>query len=905
MIASTFKTITQEHIREVVTREIWHRGYNYFKHNAVLSLNHNDYTISASVRGTANYPYQVHIVESDQQISHTSCTCPYSSRWGWVCKHIVAVLLAWIHQRDSLYYPSASEYTGSRVQDNSPANVVALKPLNPLYGILSSWFPLSEHVQVSVDLENEGPKLKITLLSETNKRTAVLIVPEDESPDMLQRLRSIRDVSFSRNVAGTRFIRNRASHELMADYDEQDRLVLTPGYRIKDENGKQTIVTRDDANHYRINDRWLWFKNAYIMIEQMPEEFSPYINGGKPLVYAGTAIVDFFTYAMPVLEHTKGFIPSERIKNTHILPGPELKHIGVEDSGDWFYLAPYYETAGVSLNIDELTALRNKDGFVKKDNDWVYVPDDILKRWKDTGNIEEGRVKVSRLSYTRLRAELHDSVRMEEPPSVSNFYSILNRVTEITGAPAVSSMKGILRDYQKSGYDWLYFLYKNQLNGVLADEMGLGKTHQTMALLSAIYGNGASLPSIIVVPTSVMDHWESKLREYLPWIGINRYYDKARSLDAVKPYHVVLTTYTIMSHDIDTLSKQPWEYAVLDEAQKIKNYTTRAYKSSKLLDARHRLALTGTPIENRLTELWSIFDFLEPGYLGSLKTFTQNYDTPITKHDDAGKMKVLKKVIHPFKLRRLKSDVLDDLPAKIEDIRYCSLTAHQVSLYRSLVDARGKVLIKKLSDESKPIDYLHIFALITKLKRLCDHPSLVIKDHNSAYTSGKFELFKEIMEEAIDSGEKIVVFSQYLEMMSLIEQWLKTKHIEFSSLRGSTRNRAGVIKKFQDNPDCRVFVGSLLAGGLGIDLTSASVVIHYDRWWNAAREDQATDRVHRIGQKKSVQVFKLITRGTLEEKIDTMIKQKSILMNSIVESDDAILKKLSRAELIELLKAPA
>ena len=904
MIASTFKTITQEQIQEVVTREIWQRGHRYFRRNAILSLNHNDYTITASVQGTANYPYHVHIVESDHQISSMNCTCPYSSRWGWVCKHIVAVLLAWINQRDAFLHPSSPEHSGQVIKEYSKSGDVPLKPLNPLYGIVSSWFPLSEYIKAYVDLEDGGPKLKLTLISEINKRTAVLIVPEDESPDMLQRLRGIGGVSFSEKAGKTGLIRHKVSHELFADYDEQGRLVLTPGYRIKDEQGKQTFVAQGDPGYARINDRWLWANNTFIMIEQIPEEFAPYFHGEKTLLYTGTDIVDFFTYSMPALEHKKGFVPSERIQNTRILPEPQLQRVSVDESGDWFYLAPYYETAGVSLNIDELIGQRNKDGFIKKDNNWVYVPDSLVKRWKDIGNREGGRIKVSRLTYTRLRAELNSSVPVEEPLPVNHFYSVLNRITGITDAPPLSAMNGNLRDYQKSGYDWLYFLYKNQLNGVLADEMGLGKTHQTMALLSSIYGNGTSLPSIIVVPTSVMDHWESKLREYLPWIVINRYYEKDRSLAVVQPYHLLLTTYTILSHDIEVLSKQEWEYVVLDEAQKIKNYTTKAYKSAKLLNARHKLALTGTPIENRLTELWSIFDFLLPGYLGSLKKFTQDYDTPITRQDDTEKTKVLKKVIHPFKLRRLKSDVLDDLPSKIEDVRYCTLTPYQIALYRGLIDARGKALIERLGDESKPVAYLHIFALITKLKRLCDHPVLVTKDRNNVYTSGKFDLFKEIMEEAIDSGEKIVVFSQYLEMMTLIEQWLKTKHIVFSSLRGSTHNRAGVIKKFQDDTDCRVFVGSLMAGGLGIDLTSASVVIHYDRWWNAAREDQATDRVHRIGQKKSVQVFKLITRGTLEEKINIMIKQKSTLMNSVVESDDAILKKLSRAELIELLQSP-
>ncbi len=901
MIASTLKTITQEQIQAVVTREIWQRGYQYFRKNAVLSFNHSDYTISAAVRGTANYPYQVHIVESENHISGMTCSCPYSSRWGWVCKHIVAVVLTWIQQRDAGYYDVSHAIREQAVPDGQGARVI---PLNPLTGILSSWFSLSEPLHPSVDLEIKGPRITITLHSESKERTAVLIVPAYESPEMLQRLRSIPGVSFTEQASRIHFLKHKVSYALHADYDEQDRLRLTPGYRIRDDHDDQRFIARDDPQYTVLSDSWLWSGSAYLMIEPMPEEFSPYFRNEKPLLYAGTDIIDFFTYAMPVLGQHKGFIPSDRVKNTRVLPAPALSTIRVVDAGDWLYLAPYYESSGIVLGIDDLVSLDRQHGFIRKGSDWIHIPDDVLKAWKGAGTIEQGRVRVSRLSYARLRAELQDGVVLEEPSPVQRYFSILNRLEDPESAPLPHDMQGLLRDYQKAGYDWLYYLYTHRLSGVLADEMGLGKTHQTMALLSAIYGNGVSQPSLIVAPTSVMDHWESKLHEYIPWMTINRYYDTTRSLDVHKPYHVVLTTYTVLVRDIDTLSQQHWEYVILDEAQKIKNYATKAFTSSRRLSARYRLALTGTPLENRLTELWAIFDFLLPGYLGPLRKFVQDYEIPITRYHDTGRIQMLKKVIHPFKLRRLKSDVLNDLPAKVEDVRYCTLSQHQVALYKKLADAGGKALIKKLSDESKPVDYLHIFALITKLKRLCDHPVLVSRAPAPTVTSAKFELFKEIMNEAIDSGEKIVVFSQYLDMLSLIEQWLTSRRISFSSLRGSTRNRADVIEKFQDDPDCRVFVGSLLAGGLGIDLTSASVVIHYDRWWNAAREDQATDRVHRIGQKKSVQVFKLITRGTLEEKIDTIIRRKSSLMNSIVESDDALLKKLSRSELIELLQGP-
>jgi len=901
MIPATLKTITEEHIKQLVTSEIWHRGQQYFKRGAVLSLKYDGYTVTASVHGTAQYPYQVYIIGTDYQISHMSCTCPYSSRWGWVCKHIVAVLLAWIHERDTLYNIN-DEKKPLTLSPN--AGTFTFNHINPFTGMLSSWFHSSEQINAYVDMEDTPPKLRITLSTEANERSAILIVPHNEAPDILLRLKDMSGVSFSERVLGIKFLRQKVSYEIRADYDEQDNLVLTPGYLVKSTDNNLIFLSKQDPHCSLIDNRWLWYDNTYAMMEEMPEILAPYFNNEKPLKYSGNDIINFFTYSMPVLEHTKGFNASDRVKNTRILSEPKLGQIDVEDRGDWFYLAPYYHAGDIKINIRELIQLRNKDGFVKKDNNFIYVPDSIVTNWQDIGEIVDDRIKVSKLHYTRLRAEMSKNVSLNEPLSLNEFYSNLNRIKDLQEAPEPFRMNGKLRLYQKAGYNWLYFLYINHLNGVLADEMGLGKTHQTMALLSTVYKDGKLPPSMIVVPTSVMDHWESKLYEYLPWMVINRYYEKGRSIEKDKPYHILLTTYNIMLRDIDKLSKMEWEYVVLDEAQKIKNYKSKIYKASRMLNAKHKLALTGTPIENRLTELWAIFDFLLPGYLGSLKKFIQDYEIPISKYGDTKKLEAIKRIIHPFKLRRLKEDVLKDLPPKIEDIRYCSLTSHQVSLYKHFIEVKGKSLIKQLNDESKPIDYIHIFALITKLKRLCDHPLLVLNTNGDSYTSGKFELFKEIMEEALDSRQKIVVFSHYLEMLSIIEQWLKAKHIGFSSLRGSTRNRAEVIKRFQEDNSCRVFVGSLMAGGLGIDLTSASVVIHYDRWWNAAREDQATDRVHRIGQKRSVQVFKLITRGTLEEKIDNIIKQKAFLMNSVVESEETIVKRLSRKEIIELLTAP-
>ncbi len=898
MIAATLETIKQEHIKEVVTREIWQRGYGYFKHNSVLSLSHNRHTLTASVQGNNSHPYQVQVVETDRHISHMTCTCPYAARWGWVCKHIVAVLLIWIHQRDK------DDFMHFRKPGSSYPDTI-INSENPFYSIFSSWFSSFEKMGMYVDLTGSGPQLEITLRSKTNDRKAKLIIPAIESPMLYEQIRALQGVEWSDKAAGVRLNKQLVTYELKADYDGDNRLMLTPGYSIKMHDNTQVFMDLEQAKQHVINGRWFWYDNAYSTIEDMPETIKPYFDGDKPLVYKGTEIIDFFTYSMPAVEHEKRFKPSERVKTTHIISSPEIGRIKVEGEGEWLYLAPYYDVAGVDLSLEELIRSRDESGFVRNNNNWVYVPENTIKVWSKIGTLtDDKKIKISKIAYARLRSEINDTISIEEPEQIGKFYTELNRVVDPAPAPTIDNMNGTLRDYQKTGYNWLWFLYTNQLNGILADEMGLGKTHQTMAVLSSVYKNGNTTPSLVVAPTSVIDHWEYKLHEYLPWIKVNKYHDKNRSLQDSGQYHIVLTTYAVMSLDIGKIADRQWEYVILDEAQKIKNHTTKAYRAAKSLLARHRLALTGTPIENRLTELWSIFDFLMPGYLGPLDGFVKEYELPIEKYNDEDRKETLKRIINPFKLRRLKADVLKELPRKLEDVRYCSLTPHQVSLYKHLINTQGSELLRTLSDETKPIEYMHIFSLITKLKRLCDHPALIMDGHEKSQTSGKFDLFKTLVEEAADSGEKIVVFSQYLEMLDLIEKWLKSKKMAFASLRGSTRKRAEVISRFQKDSHCRVFVGSLMAGGLGIDLTSASVVIHYDRWWNAAREDQATDRVHRIGQRKGVQVFKLITRGTLEEKIDNLIKEKASLMNSIIKSDDVLIKKLSRENIMELFRAP-
>jgi SNF2 family DNA or RNA helicase len=345
--------------------------------------------------------------------------------------------------------------------------------------------------------------------------------------------------------------------------------------------------------------------------------------------------------------------------------------------------------------------------------------------------------------------------------------------------------------------------------------------------------------------------------------------------------------------------------AVFDEIQYLKNRGTLSHQAARELPSEVKLGLTGTPIENSLVELKALFDLVLPGYFGSDEAFAKRYAGAADEVEESRRVGELRRLVSPFVLRRLKSAVLDELPEKIEDTRTCTLSEDQVKLYRDALATRGKKLVREIEAAGeKPLPYIHVFALLNLLKQICDHPALATKELDRAgeLESGKWDLFREILRECLDSGQKVVVFTQYLGMIELMQRHLDELGVEHAVLTGASVKRGEIVGRFNEDPACRVFLGSLKAGGTGIDLVGGSVVIHYDRWWNAAREDQATDRVHRIGQKRAVQVFKLVTEGTLEEKIAAIIERKRDLMASVLEEDDPRLAKIfTREELLELL----
>lgn len=598
----------------------------------------------------------------------------------------------------------------------------------------------------------------------------------------------------------------------------------------------------------------------------------------------------------------------ESIKQSEILEQPELAQIKVHKADDgWFYLDPSYGSGNDQVSmVDLMRHFRKKRRqYLKSGNRWVKVPDFIKELEWDLD--ESGRfIKVDSLGLLRIKAAIGDFDQFVGSKRLLNQIRKKLSFTPEGKTPSIAHTKLSLREYQETGLKWLWWLYENDLHGLLADEMGLGKTHQAMALMSAIQKQKPEAKFLVIAPTTVLDHWEDKVNEFCPNLLPMKHHGPKRTQNLpsfLKQHSLMITSYGVLLRDIKAMSEIAWEAVILDEAHFVKNNDTATYRAVCRLSASIRVCLTGTPIENHLGELKNIFDFLLPGYLGSDEYFKKNFMDPITKDSSAAQEAALQKLVHPFKMRRVKANVLKDLPEKVEDIRHCTLSPEQVRLYKRILDLKARPLVEQLKNDTSPVPYLHVFATLTLLKQICNHPALL--SENPEYhqgESGKFELLKDILAEALGSDHKVVIYSQYIGMIKMISSYLKDQAVDHAVLTGATRKRGQVIQRFQTDPECKVFIGSLLAGGIGIDLTAASVVIHYDRWWNASKENQATDRVYRIGQNKNVQVLKLVTRGTLEEKIDALIQSKRQLFEKFMDRDEELFKSFSRSQLIELLQ---
>ncbi len=469
-----------------------------------------------------------------------------------------------------------------------------------------------------------------------------------------------------------------------------------------------------------------------------------------------------------------------------------------------------------------------------------------------------------------------------------------------------------MREYQKRGVAWLAYLESLGLCGCLADDMGLGKTIQVIArLLHEQAQADRPPPTLLIAPTSVLGNWRKEMERFAPQLhtmihhGTDRCRDAQAFAEQALAHDVVIVSYSLALRDLALLSPLSWHRIVLDDAQIIKNPEAQQTKAILKLNARSRLALTGTPVENRLLDLWSIFNFLNPGYLGKQAGFRKNYETPIQRDHDAGKSAQLKRLIEPFILRRIKTDpsIIKDLPDKVENKQYCNLSLEQASLYEAVVRD-----VEQQLEQSDGIQRQGLMlSTLMKLKQICNHPAQFLQDNSAfeAARSHKLERLSDMLAEVQAEGESALIFTQFTEIGSQLERYIKsTQGFETYYLHGGTSRskREKMIARFQDpeSPPA-VFVLSLKAGGVGITLTRANHVFHFDRWWNPAVEDQATDRAFRIGQTRNVFVHKFLTLGTLEERLDEIIEDKKKVAGAIVGSDESWLAQLDNESFKQLI----
>ncbi|MBN1310109.1 MAG: DEAD/DEAH box helicase [Anaerolineae bacterium] len=566
--------------------------------------------------------------------------------------------------------------------------------------------------------------------------------------------------------------------------------------------------------------------------------------------------------------------------------------------------------------FEELVAL--KQPMVRFKGEWVALdPEQIEAALKffeqETGEGEMGLLDALKLAADGADTEIDgmevDAVDMSG--WLDDLFAQLRSPDTAVPPPVPASLNGTLRPYQERGFGWLNQMRQMGLGACLADDMGLGKTIEAITLwLHEREKLDVQQPVLLVCPTSVVGNWRHELGRFAPSLKVMPHHGKDRLrgkkfIQASQEVDVVLTSYALLSRDRETLEAVEWSEVVLDEAQNIKNPSTKQAQAARALQAEQRIALTGTPVENRLSELWSIFHFLNPGYLGSHDTFRSQFSIPIERYGNEEAAGALRRLTAPFILRRLKTDsnIIADLPEKFENKVYCTLSAEQATLYEAVV--REEIAAMEGAEDAMARRGA-VLRMLTRLKQICNHPAHFLKESSDRLDdrSGKLDRLGEMLDEALSEGDRALIFTQYAEMGSLLQPYLEQQlGVETLYLHGGTpaKKRQEMIDRFQAEYGPSLFILSLKAGGTGLNLTRASHVFHYDRWYNPAVENQATDRAFRIGQTKNVQVHKFICLGTLEERIDELIEHKLALAESIVGAGESWITEMSNDDLRELV----
>ncbi|MCL6702880.1 DEAD/DEAH box helicase [Pseudomonas sp. T1.Ur] len=866
------------------------RGRRYALENRVRIVEAGDSTISASCEGSGGSVYRqtIRLKESAKGtliLLEAACSCPVRIN----CKHCAAVLL---QVQETLAYPAAEKDA---------------QMLEKLQAVLDNRSPKAPP-QVLVDNVQPVPRLWLA---------------------------SIEFSAFEpRNGKMQRYIQHRAalSFSYLDEYVSGQR---NTDVLIRQETQALRIKRHTDVEQsYREQLRILGFKIATRQSKALPEsagELYEMVNDSAWLTFTLNDLPKLRTQGWELqIDEDFGFD----------LTAVDEWYATVEETSerDWFDLE-----LGIIVNGERLSLLPILLNLMRSHIE-LFNPERLARRRDDElilvnlphrPNSEFGPQQVA-LPYgrlkpvlatlgefylqepgtTKLRLNSADALRLNPLQDMplrweggEHIRSLAQRLRDIkdytTTAP--KGLNATLRPYQLEGLSWMQSLRQLEVGGILADDMGLGKTLQTLAhILSEKHAGRLDRPCMVVMPTSLIPNWLDEASHFTPQLKVLALYGAGRKkhFERLADYDLILTTYALLPKDVERLKAQPLHVLILDEAQYIKNPTSKAAQAARELDARQRLCLSGTPLENHLGELWSLFHFLLPGWLGDIKTFNRDYRVPIEKRGSDVRLQHLNGRIKPFLLRRTKEQVATELPPKTEIIHWVELSDAQRDVYETMRLAMDKKVRDEITRKGVARSQIIILEALLKLRQVCCDLRLISDAAlpTRGSSSGKLDSLMEMLEELFEEGRRVLLFSQFTSMLALIEEELKKRGVEYAILTGQTRDRRTPVKEFQSGKR-QIFLISLKAGGVGLNLTEADTVIHYDPWWNPATENQATDRAYRIGQEKPVFVYKLIARGTVEEKIQLLQKEKSDLAAGVLDGRVAGDWKLQNED-IEALFAP-
>ena len=711
--------------------------------------------------------------------------------------------------------------------------------------------------------------------------------------------------------------------------------IMTVGVTAADEN--VWLPDPEIPTRYSARD----FSAEHVALARLQRSgFSSPDANGKLQLLGQSSVLNFLAREFPKLQREWSVTLDEQLENRtlknleRVEPQFQITSSGVQ----WFDLGVVFAaSSGETFSAADIQRLilsgqnhtRLKNGKMAViDTGAVGELQEVLLDCAPQQNATGYRISNMQAGFLEATLRQHADWRVQAPTAWRDRAAKQSGEAKLE-CPPLGDLENILRPYQKQGVAWLHFLRANGFGGILADEMGLGKTLQTLAFLKncssrreealsskseignrkseivqSLVTSAATKPHLIVCPTSLVFNWVAEAKKFTPELKVLALHgpDRHARFEQIAASDIIVTSYALIRRDAEKYRGLEFDTVALDEAQHIKNRQTQNAQAVKAVRAKHRIVLTGTPLENSVLDLWSIFDFLMPGYLGTAKDFRERYELPIAKEKNAEAQTRLARRLRPFMLRRLKRDVAEDLPAKLEQVSFCELTPDQRSVYQQVIEASRKEVLEAVGAQGIAKSRMVVLTALLRLRQVCcDLRLLKLDNVNPANASGKLEMFGELLEEVIDGGHRLLVFSQFVGMLTLLKERLAEEKIEFCYLDGSTTNRAAVVEKFQTNAAIPVFLISLKAGGVGLNLTGADTVIHFDPWWNPAVEDQATDRAHRIGQTKVVTSYKLITRDTVEEKILTLQNRKREIIQATIGGEEEFAASLNWDEIQELL----